>query len=337
MSNQEPETRIYTIEDIAKELGVSKTTVSRAISGKGRLSEKTRKKVLDFIRAHHYRPNAVAKSLAQSKTYNLGLVLPGNYNVTEMAFFQECMTGICEVAADYDFDVLIAMNNEPTVTQVERIIQNRKVDGIIVPRSTVNSPVVELLRRKRFPFVLVGYYPDPDVLYVDNENQEACRALTSLLISKGRRRLALLGGDENYFVTGSRQRGFEDAHIMNGLDVHEERIFIGMDNAQIVRTAVGKALEQQADCIVCMDDFICNLALAELRERQVRIPEDVWVASFYDSKLLENSTPSVTSLHFDAKELGKAVCRLILHQLEGRNVKQTSLPEYQIIFRDSTA
>ena len=70
-----------TIGDIAQALGVSKTTVSRAISGKGRIGEETRGKVLDYIEAHHYRPNVVAKGLAQNKTYNLGLVLPGDYHL----------------------------------------------------------------------------------------------------------------------------------------------------------------------------------------------------------------------------------------------------------------
>lgn len=77
MSETTPEKKIYTIDDIAKELEISKTTVSRAISGKGRLSTETRKRVLDFIEKHNYRPNAVAKSLAQSRTNNIGLILPG--------------------------------------------------------------------------------------------------------------------------------------------------------------------------------------------------------------------------------------------------------------------
>lgn len=336
MPNQEMETRVYTIDDIARELGVSKTTVSRAISGKGRLSAQTREKVLDFIEKHHYRPNAVAKGLAQSRTYNLGLVMPGDCSVTDMTFFQECMSGICEVAAAHDYDVLLTMVSARPAAQVERVILNRKVDGVIVSRSTVGSPVVELLRRERFPFVLVGYSPEEDVLFVDNENREACKDLTSLLIGKGRRRLALLGGNERHFVTLSRRRGFEEAHRQAGLALCEERIFLGMDSAGKVKMAVGEALRQGADCIVCMDDYICNLALTQLREWKVRIPQEMWVASFYDSKILEHNTPPVTSLHFDARELGKAVCLLLLDRLEGKEAGQASLPGYQIILRDST-
>ena len=78
---QAMEEKNLTINDIAEELGVSKTTVSRAISGKGRIGAETRKKVLAYIEEHNYRPNVIAKGLAQNKTYNLGLALPGDYNI----------------------------------------------------------------------------------------------------------------------------------------------------------------------------------------------------------------------------------------------------------------
>ncbi len=78
-----------TIGDIAEELGVSKTTVSRAISGKGRIGEKTREKVLRYIKEHDYRPNVIAKGLAQSRTYNIGLVIPGSYHLVELPFFHK--------------------------------------------------------------------------------------------------------------------------------------------------------------------------------------------------------------------------------------------------------
>lgn len=86
MSHLNQEKKIYTIDDIAKELGISKTTVSRAISGKGRLSAETRTRVLDFIEKHNYRPNAVAKSLAQNRTNNIGLILPGGEELSGADF-----------------------------------------------------------------------------------------------------------------------------------------------------------------------------------------------------------------------------------------------------------
>lgn len=120
----------YTIEDVARELGINKSTVSRAISGKGRVGEETRAKVLAFIEEHDYHPNAVAKSLAQNRTANLGLVLPGNYPSVHPAFFHEFMEGCCDIAAQNDFDIMISMIRNHDFSQLERMIKNRKVDGI---------------------------------------------------------------------------------------------------------------------------------------------------------------------------------------------------------------
>ena len=98
-----------TINDIAKELGLSKTTISRAISGKGRISESTRQRVNDYIKEYKYRPNVIAKSLAKSKTYNIGVVLPSESNLTEIPFFQGCLIGVCEISSELDYDVVVTL------------------------------------------------------------------------------------------------------------------------------------------------------------------------------------------------------------------------------------
>ena len=96
-------TESLTIDDIARELGVSKTTVSRSISGKGRISETTRKRVLDFIEKNNYKPNLMARGLAQSRTYNIGWVVPGDSEMTMLFFFQKCMQGVIDAAAEADY------------------------------------------------------------------------------------------------------------------------------------------------------------------------------------------------------------------------------------------
>lgn len=336
MGSHGTETRVYTIEDIAKELGVSKTTVSRAISGKGRLSAETRSRVLNFIAEHNYRPNAVAKGLAQSKTYNLGLVMPGDYNDTELPFFQECMAGICEVALENDYDVLISMVTGNSTAQLRRVINNRKVDGVIVSRSTVDSPVVALLKETDTPFVVVGGAQDPEVLHVDNDNLGACKDLTMLLFGKGMRRLALLGGDETHSVTASRLQGYQDAYRLARLPLQEDLIFRNIGTVKQAKAAVDEALRRQADCLVCMDDFICNLALIRLRELALHIPQDIRIASFYDSNLLKYNNPPITSLRFDTKELGRMACQLLLDQMSGKETQSLINADYQIFLRDST-
>ncbi|MCC8100096.1 MAG: LacI family transcriptional regulator [Clostridiales bacterium] len=317
MAKQE-ERHIDTIDDIARELGVSKTTVSRAISGKGRLSTATRAKVLAYIEAHNYRPNAVAKSLAQSKSYNLGLVLPVELMEGETAFSQACMSGICEEASARDYDVVLSMVSDQDTVQMERLISRRKVDGLIVSRSTVESPMVDLLKEQEFPFIVVGYTPDQTLLTVDNENRKACRDFTRQLLDRGLRRLMLLGGGESHYVTQERRIGFEEAHRQAGVPLSQAQMFHGVTDIETTRQALEAALAQGADCLVCMDDFICHLALILLRERQVSIPEDVSIVSFYDSRRLEYNTPPSPAYGLTPRRWGGGPVRCFWPRWRGR-------------------
>lgn len=330
------EKKKYTIGEIAKELGVNKTTVSRAISGKGTLSAETRAKILDFVEKHNYRPNAVAQSLARSRTYNIGLMLPGDTGVFDVSFFRDCLYGVCKVASGSGYDVLITMDDKHPIEQMTQLIDNRKVDGVIAMRSLVKSPVVGILKEKQVPFVLIGPASDPEAAWVDNDNQGACRELTARLIAGGVKRMVLLGGNENYCVTHSRLRGFRDACEQAGLPWKEQTVFLNVFENGLLSRAVDWAVSHKAECIVCMDDYICNLALVQVRVRGVQIPAEIKVASFYDNILLETNFPPVTSLRFDAAELGRIACRGLLDQLEGKKSSGRVLPEYQILLREST-
>lgn len=328
--------QIYTIEDVAKALGISKTTVSRAISGKGRVSMETRAKVMKFIREHHYSPNAVAQSLARSRTYNLSIVIPGDYTVSESAFFHDCVNGICQVAAEQEYDILVSIAERHGTEQLERVIRNHKVDGVIVTRSSVDSPTVALLKRWKLPFVVLGFLPDREVACVDNNNEDACADLTAQLLRKGMRRLALVGGDESFYVSQCRRTGFETAHRKEGCPICRELVFSNIDTTEDAEAVVDAVLRQQADGIVCMDDYICSLVMLQLKSKGIRVPEDVKLASFYDSRLLAQASPPVTSIHFDAEELGRAGCRLLLDQVNGVERARVTKLGYRIIGRDST-
>ncbi len=140
----------------------------------------------------------------------------------------------------------------------------------------------------------------------------------------------LLGGEENYYVTQERRMGFEEAHRQAGVPLSQ-----ALKDIETTRQAVDAALAQGADCLVCMDDFICHLALILLREWQVSIPEDVSIVSFYDSRRLEYNTPPVASLWFDARALGKRACQMLLAKMAGEEPQSEVLPGYEIRWRGS--
>ena len=206
-----------TIADVAEALGVSKTTVSRAISGKGRIGAETREKVLTYIEEHNYTPNVIAKSLAQSKTYNIGVMIPSEYDIIDLPFFQSCLFGIQEIAATMDYDILLTISKPEDTSQLERIVTNRKVDGVILMRTFVDDKQAKMLAKRGIPFATVGGTNVKEAIQVDQDHQSACKELTSILLMKKMKRIALVGGDEKHVVTQKRLKGyldaFKEAHI----------------------------------------------------------------------------------------------------------------------------
>ncbi len=328
--------RNLTIGDIAEELGVSKTTVSRAISGKGRIGNKTREKVLQYIEAHDYRPNVIAKGLAQSRTYNIGLVLPGDYHIVELPFFQKCMLGISRTASEKDYDVLISVVTPDDISKLQRVIVNHKVDGVILTRTLVEDAPARYLKETGIPFVTIGSMQDDSIVQIDNDHRSACRELTENMLKKGVNRIALIGGRQDYIVTGNRLSGFLDAFAGKGRAVCEEDIYLDVEDARQVEEIVTKLLANGTECIIAMDDHLCGCVLNTLQQRRVKVPEQIKIASFYDSSFLENRSPSVTSIRFDVEELGEMTCKILLDMIDGGEVPARTLLGYRVSMRDST-
>lgn len=325
-----------TISDIANALEVSKTTVSRAISGKGRISEQTRQKVLAYIREQNYKPNIIAKGLAQSKTYNIGIALPGDYNDVELPFFQSCLMGICDVAYQMDYDILVTVVTENDISQLKRVIMNNKVDGYILTRTLVKDKVAEFLKKRGITFVTIGSLEDKEVIQVDHNHREACKELTSSLIEKGMKRIGLIGGNETHIVNQNRYLGFLDAFESHKVLVNEELIHMNAKLPSTMERMVEQLIEMKADCIICMDDSICLHVLNKLDKLHMQVPKDIKVASFYNSTLLKAYIPSITSLKFDAYEIGKTACKIILDCLEEKEVPAKTLLGYEVLDKEST-
>ncbi len=330
------ENKKLTIDDIARELSVSKTTVSRAISGKGRIGAKTRERVLAYIRENNYRPNVIAKGLAQQKTYNIGFVMPGDYNLVELPFFQKCLMGISEIAYSLDYDVLVSIASDRDMGQLERIVNNHKVDGVILSRTLVNDAPARFLQEKNIPFVTIGTYIDKDIIQIDNDHRSACRELTSILLMRGIRKMALIGGNKDHVVTRKRLQGYMDAYLEQSLTVDNSMVYLDVENGIMVDKILEELIERHAECVICMDDSICAHVLNKLRKEKIRVPSDIKVASFYNSSLLENNIPSITSLSFDIQELGMVTCKTLLDHMAGKEVQRRTLLGYEVSMKEST-
>lgn len=325
-----------TIADVAEALGVSKTTVSRAISGKGRIGEETKHRVLQYIERSGYQPNVIAKSLAQSKTYNIAMLQPVGCNIAELPFFQNCMYGVCRAAVARDYDVLVLYQNGDARETLERIISNHKVDGILISRTLMSDETVEYANSRHIPLVAIGSAPDEELIQVDNDHLSACRELTEYLLLRGAKRMALIGGNRQHVVTRTRYQGFAEAFHKADIPIRAELVYLDVDEKSSIEDIVDDMMEKKADCIVCMDDMICSRVLECLERRRVLVPEQMQLASFYNSLLIGNRVPQVTTLNFDAAKLGVTACDTLLDLIEGKNVKKKQLLPYFISVKEST-
>ena len=326
----EEKQNVITIDDIAKKLGVSKTTVSRSISGKGRIGKETRERVLQFIKEHDYKPNILAKGLAQNRTYNIGLAMPEDLAIGDLPFFQQCTNGICQIAADNDYDVILFRTNGTDLAQLKRIVNNHKADGIILTRTLVDDYFIRMLKQKGMPFVTIGSSKDADVTHADNDHAHACKTLAEFLLNKGITKFALIGGNLAYYVNTSRLSGFQSAVAeYSGKIICKEYLNLQRD-PQIIK-AVDDALNDGVDCIVCMDDYICLRVISRLAELSVQIPDEVSVATFYSSILIENNNPVITGLEFNAFDLGGIACQMLIDKLNGETVNDFMSTDYRLI------
>ncbi len=324
------------LDDVAKALGVSKSTVSRVLSGKGRISEETRKKVLQCAAEMNYQPNVIARGLAQSKTFNIGVVLPYEKDLGEIPFFQNCLTGICETVSSMDYDVIVAMAAADDASQLGRIIRNRKVDGVILTRSVADDPAVRLLKENNVPFVLIGSTSDDSVVQIDIDHESACSELTTYLISSGCEKTALLLGSKSHNVNVSRYNGFINAYAKTGRETDSTLVYDDLSGRRAIELAVGEIINKGCDCIICGDDYICVRALAALKEKQVSVPDDIKIASFYNSPMLQSYTPPITAVNADPFELGEAAARTVLSLINDGDFHGSDFLSYEISIKRST-
>lgn len=294
------------LSEIAEDLGLSQSTVSRALSGKGRVSQDTRKRVMQYIQETGYRPNSIAKGLAQKKTFNLCALLPEDALSSQMPFFHECLMGIGSAAVKHDYDVIITTVSETNCEQLKRVIFADKADGYIIMRAVSDDQAMALLKSHGLPFVLIGSCDEDDVPCVDTDNAASSEKLTLSVIDEGSSRPALLLGNMRYAVNRSRAKGFYQALEKRSLP--SPAVYDGLGTAEEINSALSAAVGAGADAIVCGDDFICGQVLKELRGTEAKMP----VASLYGSSMLSLIGTVKMAEFADARELGAQAAEKLL-------------------------
>lgn len=323
------------VKEIASELGISTTTVSRTLSGKGRVGEDTKKRILDYIQANDYQPNIRQKTSA-GKTRNICVTLPGESNFAELPFFTRILMCIYDYFEARDYNVIPIKLTASDISPLVKLVEKNKIDGVIFTRSIPESKGVQYVQQQGVPFVIVGTYDDKSVWQVDADQENGCRELTSILIRKGMRKIALFCANRTHVVTKMRYKGFVRAFRENDIPIDQNLICDDAGNEVVADKAVEDMLKEQVECIVCMDDKICINVLNKLRREKVNIPEDIKVASFYSSWLLGSCDPPITCVEFDAQEMGLEASKMLMDILEGDTIPKKVLLGYQVMLKQST-
>jgi DNA-binding LacI/PurR family transcriptional regulator len=328
-----------TIDDIARELGVSKTTVSRAISGKGRISAATRERVQAYIEEHNYKPNASAKSLAESRTYNLALVLPRDFIKLDFPFIRLAMSAIVDESFQMGYNVMICLEDNYASMPLIRTLDYRKVDGVILTRTMEEDPIVELLIKRGIPFATLGSLPlkytGKAVVEADHDQEGGCHAFSRAVLSGANAPTALLGNDLSYIVNQSRLSGFRKACQELCIPMEQTPIRMSINDLDGCREAVEDLLAQGVRRFLCMDEDVCLRTVEVLKDNGLTIPGDAQVGSFADNDLLKSAQPPISALYFDSTELARAACREFIKALNDDSYDPNPLLGYKIRLRHS--
>lgn len=323
-----------TLDEIAHELGISKSTVSRAMSGKGRISKETVELVQNFVKNQ----NRVAeeKEKLKNSTHNIGVVLPADIYNGCGSYFQNCLLGICEAASMFHYNVLLTIGKQYDITDLQSLVENKKVDGIVLTRSTVDDKALQYLIEKQFPTAITGSCQYDEVIQVDTDNEEAAEKMTSILIGRGFRKFALLVKDMNYIVDKKRHDGFCKALMKYGISKQNQMFYNGSVKMEFLDLIIGNLIAEKVECVICGDDEVCTMIMSRLQAEGYRIPMDIAVASLYNSPNLECYSPAVTSVYVAASQMGNIAGKQLIQRLQGSKYESRILVDYDVVLRKST-
>ncbi len=323
-----------TLDDIARELGLSKSTVSRALSGKGRIGKETAALVQNFVRNINHA--AEEKEISKKSTHNIGVVLPADIYYGGGAYFQNCLLGICEAASMFGYNVLLTTRKLSDFYELQLLVENKRVDGIILTRSLEDDKALQYLTDMNFPTAITGTCQYENVLQVDTDNEAAAEKMTSMLIGRGYRKFALLLMDMSFSVDKKRYEGFCKAMLKNGISKQNQLLYNGTVKMEFLDSIIGNLIAQKVECIICGDDEVCTMIMSRLQAEGYRIPMDIAVASLYNSPNLECYSPAVTSVSVAASQMGNMAGKQLIQYLLGRKYETRTMVDYDIIFRKST-
>ncbi|HAM99343.1 MAG TPA: LacI family transcriptional regulator [Marinilabiliales bacterium] len=310
-----------TIKDIAKALGVSVSTVSRALQDKPEISEETKYLVRETAKKMKYRPNSMAVALKTQKSYSIGVVVPQIVS----AFYASVVKGIEQVAQGLGYQVFVSSSNEDMSKEQKNVYGfiDHRVDGMIVSLSKATDKFdhIHYIKENNVPLVLFDRTSkEINVPKVVANDADAAYLAVSHLIDKGCKRIALLTGPEHMLTGRNRYRGYKAALANHDL-ADDPKLLVRCNlTVEDAREATRRLLDMDnpPDAIFGINDEVAIGALFAIKELGLKIPQEIAVVGFSNSNRSRYMEPSLSTMDQNPEKIGVLAAKLLFEQIEGK-------------------
>ncbi len=330
-----------TIKDIARILGISASTVSRALKDHPDISEETRNLVKTFADKVHYRPNALALSLRRQKTYTLGLIIPEIVH----HFFSSVISGMEDLAYGEGYHMMICQSNENYYREVinTQALLDHRVDGLLVSISKTTREFNHLKTALDNGTPIVFFDRICDEIESDRvltDDFEGARVATSHLIEQGRKNIMHLAAPKHLLIGKNRMKGYKQALSNYGIPFNEE-FLVKCDTREDVFSMQQHILSiaPKVDGIFAVNDSTAIAAMQILQQNGYKIPSDIAVIGFGDGPNATIAHPPLSTVEQKGYEMGREAVRLLIQRLENPGAQinfQTKILTPTLKKREST-
>lgn len=329
-----------TIYDVAKEANVSIATVSNVINKKGRIGEKTRKRVYEAMEALNYEPNVIASALMGKQTKTIGLLIPDLAN----PFFSELARSIEDRSHELGYNIVICSTDyrEDKENKYIGLLKQKRVDGFIFASGFEKLTRVEELMKEDIPIAIVARdYPNFSVNAVVIDDYMGGYIAAEHLIEKGHKKISVVAVD--IYSNRERIRGFKDALSKHHLQIAQEIDFIGeieKNHMDVGRKVAERYLqcEDRATAMFACNDLLAIGAIQAAKQAGLKVPEDLSVVGFDNTNIASIVDPPLTTVSQPIQLMGREVMDLIISVFKGEredNVRVTLTPT--LVERESTS
>lgn len=313
------------LKELAAQLSLSKATVSRALAGHSDISPQTRERVRKAADAAGYIPTATALKLRSGKSGAFGIVLPQGYGPFEHPLHSELLAGMAERVAESGLDLIVTVPppQGDEVTAIRRLVEGRRVDGIVVSRTLQSDDRVAYLLEKRFPFVTFGRTPVSDRHpWLDIDSHAAMLEATRRLIGLGHRHIVHLGVPVFFGFAAHRRTGFHKGMMEAGLSIDPSLSltaqFDGEFPVEPILTLL--AARPEITAFLCDTDALAMSALKAVRQAGKEPGKEISVIGFGDLPFAAQVEPALTTSGFRVRAAGRRLIEMLMQHVGGEPV-----------------